>query len=169
MARRNTLLVAHSGSCLLIGALAVACGSSSQARAVDASGGAANPAGGASTTGGGASAAGGASGSNAGGAQAAGGNASGGSSAGGNGQAGTGNPAGGANANGGAGGASSSGIRWLGRVDASNPAAVKFAWSGTGFVASVSGSKISVKLQAPSAAFFQPVIDGTVGDRKSVV
>jgi len=175
MTPRNTLLVAHTGLCLLISALAVACGSSSQARPVDASGGAANPAGGANTLGG-ANGAGAASGSSAGGTSAAGGTAAGGTAAGGtaaggSGQAGAGNPAGGANASGGAGGASS-GIRWLGRVDASNPAAVKFAWSGTGFIASVSGTKISVKLQteatAPNTAFFQPVIDGTVGKRFSV-
>jgi len=171
MAPRTPLLVAHTGSCLLIGALAVACGSSSQARPVDASGGAANAAGGAPTAGG-ASGAGAASGSSAGGGQATAGSASGGSNTGGSAQGGAGNPAGGANASGGAGGMSSSGIRWLGRVDASNPAAVKFAWSGTGFIASVSGTKISVKLQteatAPNTAFFQPVIDGTVGKRFSV-
>lgn len=60
-------------------------------------------------------------------------------------------------------------VRWIGRVDASNPAAVKFAWSGTGFVASVSGPKVSVRLQAEdSAAFFQPVVDGAPGPRFQV-
>lgn len=73
---------------------------------------------------------------------------------------------GGSNPNGGSGAAQ---VRWIGRVNASNAAAVKFAWSGTGFVASVQGSKISVKLQSESsAAFFQPVIDGTVGQRFQV-
>ena len=61
------------------------------------------------------------------------------------------------------------GVRWIGRVDASNSTSVKFAWSGTGFVANVQGTKISVKLQSESsAAFFQPVIDGTVGQRFQV-
>jgi hypothetical protein len=63
------------------------------------------------------------------------------------------------------------GVRWVGRVDTSNPAAVKFAWSGTGFVAVVSGTKISVALQtegSTSTAFFQPVIDGVVGTRFQV-
>jgi len=60
-------------------------------------------------------------------------------------------------------------VRWIGRVDASNAAAVKFAWSGTGFIANVQGSKISVRLQSESsAAFFQPVIDGTAGQRFQV-
>ena len=58
------------------------------------------------------------------------------------------------------------GVRWMGRVDDSNRAKVKFAWSGSGFVANVTGTKVSVRLQAEgSAAFFQPVIDGIVGAR----
>jgi hypothetical protein len=64
------------------------------------------------------------------------------------------------------------GIRWLGRVDASNPAAVKLAWSGAGLVATVSGAKISVRLQtegATTSAFFQPVIDGAPGARFQVM
>jgi lysophospholipase L1-like esterase len=63
------------------------------------------------------------------------------------------------------------GVRWVGRVDASKPSAVKFAWSGTGFVATVNGTKISVTLQtegATSSAFFQPVIDGNPGSRFQV-
>jgi lysophospholipase L1-like esterase len=61
------------------------------------------------------------------------------------------------------------GVRWIGRVDASNPANVKFAWSGSGFVANVTGTKVSVSLQAEgSAAFFQPVIDGVAGERFQV-
>jgi hypothetical protein len=64
------------------------------------------------------------------------------------------------------------GVRWVGRVDASNPSAVKFAWSGTGFVATVNGTKISVKVQVEgtttSAFFFQPVIDGVAGARFQV-
>lgn len=61
------------------------------------------------------------------------------------------------------------GVRWIGRVDASKPGNVKFAWSGSGFVANVTGTKISVRLQAEgSAAFFQPVIDGISGQRFQV-
>ncbi len=67
------------------------------------------------------------------------------------------------------GGVIAGGVRWIGRVDASNPSAVKFAWSGTGFVATVTGTTISVMLQSESsAAFFQPVIDGTPGMRFQV-
>jgi lysophospholipase L1-like esterase len=65
------------------------------------------------------------------------------------------------------------GVRWVGRVDATNPSAVKLAWSGSGLVATVSGSKISVRLQTEgattSSAFFQPVIDGTAGPRFQVM
>jgi lysophospholipase L1-like esterase len=62
------------------------------------------------------------------------------------------------------------GVRWLGRTDAGDPGAVKLAWSGAGFIATVSGTKISVKLQTEDAdsAFFQPVIDGKVGSRFEV-
>jgi hypothetical protein len=70
----------------------------------------------------------------------------------------------------GGGGIVAGGVRWIGRVDASNPSAVKFAWSGTGFVATVGGSTISVTLQSEgSAAYFQPVIDGTAGTRFQVM
>jgi lysophospholipase L1-like esterase len=62
------------------------------------------------------------------------------------------------------------GVRGLGRVDAHDPSAVKFAWSATGLVATVSGTKISANLQTEGApsAFFQPVIDGKVGPRFEV-
>jgi hypothetical protein len=65
----------------------------------------------------------------------------------------------------------SGGVRWFGRVDVSDPAAQKFAWSGTGFAATVSGDSISLKLRSDGAAdpiFFQPVIDGVAKDRVSV-
>lgn len=63
------------------------------------------------------------------------------------------------------------GPRWIGRVDLSDPAAPQFAWSGTGFVATVAGATISVKLKTVSSSdpvYFQPVIDGTAGSRFSV-
>lgn len=73
-------------------------------------------------------------------------------------------------AEGGGAGIIAGGVRWIGRVDASNPGAIKFAWSGTGFAATVNGTKISVTLQSESsAAFFQPVIDGTAGARFQVM
>ena len=116
-------------------------------------------------------------GSNTGGTNATGGKASTGNSTGGANATGGKTSTGGANATGGSanttggsGGGSATGqVRWIGRADTSNASAVKFAWSGVGFVATVQGSKISVKLQSEtSAAFFQPVIDGTVGQRFQV-
>jgi hypothetical protein len=61
------------------------------------------------------------------------------------------------------------GVRFVGRVDTSDPSAPRFAWSGSGFVATVSGTKISVKLQGENSdAFYQPVVGGTPGTRFSV-
>jgi lysophospholipase L1-like esterase len=57
------------------------------------------------------------------------------------------------------------GVRWVGRVDVSDPAKPKFGWSGTGFVASVSGTSITVNLNNADAFFFQPVVDGKKGTR----
>jgi lysophospholipase L1-like esterase len=65
----------------------------------------------------------------------------------------------------------SGGVRWIGRVDLSNPATPKFAWSGSGFVATAAGSTLSVSLRSDGATdpiYFQPVIDGTPGTRLSV-
>jgi hypothetical protein len=63
------------------------------------------------------------------------------------------------------------GVRWVGRVDFTNSAGPRFSWSGSGFVANVSGTTISVKLRTSGSSdpvFFQPVVDGTVGTRFSV-
>lgn len=61
------------------------------------------------------------------------------------------------------------GPRFLGRVDTTDPAAPRFAWSGSGLVAVVSGAKISVALKSEySELVFQPVVDGTPGARFSV-
>jgi lysophospholipase L1-like esterase len=63
------------------------------------------------------------------------------------------------------------GVRWIGRVDVSNAAGPRFAWSGTGFVATVSGTTVSVKLRTSGSSdpvYFQPVIDGTPGPRFAV-
>ena len=62
-------------------------------------------------------------------------------------------------------------VRWVGRVDAADPAGPRFAWSGSGFVANVAGPSIAVTLTTEGTsdpAFFQPVIDGTPGMRFSV-
>src|SRR5262249_46569088 len=71
---------------------------------------------------------------------------------------------------GGGGGTGPGGLRWIGRVDDSAPAAARMAWSGSGLVALVNGTKISVQLQTEgaSAAFFPPVVDGTPGMRFQV-
>lgn len=72
----------------------------------------------------------------------------------------------------GGGGTGPGGLRWVGRVDATDPKAARFAWSGSGLVATVTGSTISVKLQTrgatTSTAYFQPVIDGKPGPRFEV-
>lgn len=63
------------------------------------------------------------------------------------------------------------GVRWIGRVDLSSAGGPQFAWSGTGFAATVSGTTISVALTTTGSTdpvFFQPVIDGTPGARFSI-
>jgi hypothetical protein len=63
------------------------------------------------------------------------------------------------------------GVRWVGRVDIGDPALPRFAWSGSGLVATVSGTTISIRLKTEGASdpvFFQPVVDGTPGQRFSV-
>jgi lysophospholipase L1-like esterase len=64
----------------------------------------------------------------------------------------------------------SGGPRWVGRVDATDGNAVKFAWQGAGFVAVVKGTTIAVKLKTEGTptVFFQPVIDGAAGTRFKV-
>jgi len=54
------------------------------------------------------------------------------------------------------------GWRWLGRVDA---ASSTFAWSGSGLVATVSGTQIAVSLDNVGATLLQPVIDGVPTER----
>jgi lysophospholipase L1-like esterase len=65
----------------------------------------------------------------------------------------------------------SPGVRSVGRVDTSDEAALRFAWSGSGLVATVSGTAISATLGNEGTAepvYFQPVIDGTPGTRVAV-
>ncbi len=49
------------------------------------------------------------------------------------------------------------GLRWVGRVDASNANAVRFAWQGAGFVATVTGTTMAVNLETTGSAtvYFQ--------------
>jgi lysophospholipase L1-like esterase len=62
------------------------------------------------------------------------------------------------------------GVRWVGRVDASGATAIKFAWSGSGFVGTFTGPAVSVKLKTVGGGdiFFQPLVDGALGRRFSV-
>jgi lysophospholipase L1-like esterase len=52
------------------------------------------------------------------------------------------------------------GPRFVGRVDASDPAAVRFAWSGTGIVARFSGTSIAVQLGGGQA--YSVLVDGVL-------
>jgi lysophospholipase L1-like esterase len=65
---------------------------------------------------------------------------------------------------------STGGPRWVGRVDATDPNAVRFAWQGAGLVATVNGASIAVKLrtEGTSTVYFQPVIDGKMATRFKV-
>lgn len=153
--RRNSRFTAA-----LLFALAAACGddaaeSPADAGELDASGGDAGAAGG-----------GGSSGSSAG----SGGSAAG--SGGASGPAGSGGSGGNGGNSGasGAGGSAAPSVHWVGRVDATDAAAVKFAWQGAGLVANVEGTTIAVKLrtEGTDTVFFQPVVDGTAGKRFEV-
>ena len=55
-------------------------------------------------------------------------------------------------------------IHFVGRYDASDPNAVRFAWSGTGAVFRFDGTGASVTLDDP-AQFFTVVVDGELQDR----
>jgi hypothetical protein len=52
------------------------------------------------------------------------------------------------------------GVRWLGRVDISDPEEPRFAWSETGFVARFEGTALNVDLDNDDAFVFKIVIDG---------
>ncbi len=62
------------------------------------------------------------------------------------------------------------GPRFVGRVDASDPSQVQFAWQGAGVVATVSGTEIAVTLRSEgsSTVYFQPVVDGETKERFNV-
>jgi endoglucanase len=81
--------------------------------------------------------------------------------------------AGGAAAGGATGGVApvvAAGVRWMGRVDVSDPSKIKLAWSGAGFVGKLSGTDVAVKLKTEGVGdiYFQPVIDGKPGTRFAV-
>lgn len=61
-------------------------------------------------------------------------------------------------------------VRWVGRVDASDPEAARFAWQGAGFVAVVSGDSVGVTLrtEGTDTVYFQSVVDGVVAERFNV-
>jgi lysophospholipase L1-like esterase len=56
-----------------------------------------------------------------------------------------------------------SGVRWFGRVDTTNAAGPRFSWSGTGFVAQLSGTGLSADLSLTTSNepyLFKAVVDG---------
>ncbi len=54
------------------------------------------------------------------------------------------------------------GVRWFGRVDTTNPAQPRFAWSGTGFAARFSGTSLTMQLAVTGAQqIFKALVDGT--------
>ena len=52
------------------------------------------------------------------------------------------------------------GVRWVGRVDLTDAQHPRFSWSGTGFVASFSGTSLSIQINSSGAFIFKPVVDG---------
>ena len=55
------------------------------------------------------------------------------------------------------------GVRWVGRVDTTTPTAPRFGWSGTGFIAHLSGTGLSAALSVTASNEiynFKAVIDG---------
>jgi lysophospholipase L1-like esterase len=56
-----------------------------------------------------------------------------------------------------------SGVRWFGRVDIANAAGPRFSWSGTGFIAQLSGTGLSADLSLTTSTepyLFKAVVDG---------
>ncbi len=52
------------------------------------------------------------------------------------------------------------GVRWIGRVDAGDPARPRFSWSGTGFVARFQGTSLTAQLGNEGQFIFKAVVDG---------
>jgi hypothetical protein len=58
------------------------------------------------------------------------------------------------------------GVRWVGRVDdKTDPTKPKFNWGGSGFVAQVNGTSLTVQISQTGTDLYQPVIDGKPGVR----
>ncbi len=57
------------------------------------------------------------------------------------------------------------GVRWVGRVDLTDPEHPRFSWSGTGFVARFSGTALAIQIATTGSGpfLFKPVVDGTPG------
>jgi lysophospholipase L1-like esterase len=83
------------------------------------------------------------------------------------GKTGTGGAAGGSGGTIGTGGAGgqtgvvAAGVRWVNRVDLTDPQRPRFSWSGSGFVARFSGTSLSVQINSSGAFIFKTVVDGT--------
>jgi lysophospholipase L1-like esterase len=70
-------------------------------------------------------------------------------------------PAQGADAGASVQGVVAAGVRWFGRVDTTNAAQPRFAWSGTGFIARFNGTSLAADLATTGAAqIFKVVVDG---------
>ena len=61
---------------------------------------------------------------------------------------------------GGGGSLLAAGVRWFGRVDMTDPMRPRFGWSGTGFIARLTGTALSVSLNNAGAFVFKSVVDG---------
>ncbi|KAJ3041312.1 hypothetical protein HDV00_009584 [Rhizophlyctis rosea] len=58
------------------------------------------------------------------------------------------------------GGSGTPGVTYIGRVDLANPAQPKFDWSGSGFLATISGSTIAIKINNQGSQYYYAVVDG---------
>jgi lysophospholipase L1-like esterase len=77
---------------------------------------------------------------------------------------GAGGQSGAGGASGGLSGVVAAGVRWFGRVDTTSTSMPRFSWSGTGFIAKLSGTGLSVGLSLTTSNepyLFKPVVDGT--------
>jgi lysophospholipase L1-like esterase len=54
-------------------------------------------------------------------------------------------------------------VRWVGRVDLGDAQHPRFSWSGTGFVARLTGTSLSIQINSTGAFIFKPVVDGVPG------
>jgi lysophospholipase L1-like esterase len=59
-------------------------------------------------------------------------------------------------------------VRFVGRVDYTNPASPRFAWSGSTILARFTGSSIGIKLSGPTT-YFDVLIDGTLQAKSTLL